>query len=116
MDCLFCGIIEGRIPSSKIYEDDRMLVFRDIDPQAPFHCLAVAKGLPHLESLASLAAYPEGAEIAGYMLTVIAQKQAEWGLDGGFRVISNCGADAGQTVGHLHFHILGGGELAIRLG
>lgn len=116
MGCLFCNIIDGKIPSTKLYEDDKMLVFRDIEPQAPFHCLAVLKGEPHLDSLADLAAHPERATDVGYLLTVIAQKQSEWGLDANFRVISNCGVGAGQTVSHLHFHILGGTELSVRLG
>lgn len=93
-----------------------MLVFRDIEPQAPFHALAVLKGEPHLEAVSSLVQYPERAGDVGALLTVIAQKQAEWGLENGYRVISNCGVDARQTVSHLHFHILGGGELPERMG
>ena len=116
MGCLFCGIIDGSIPSTKVYEDDKMLVFRDVNPEAPFHCLAVLKGMPHLDSLASLAEYPERAADVGYLLTVAAKHQAEWGLEDGFRVITNCGADASQSVLHLHFHIIGGGKLTVQLG
>ena len=111
MNCLFCKIIAGELPSSKLYEDGQMLVFRDVAPQAPFHALAIPKGEPHLDSAAALARHPERAGVIGHMLGVIAQHQAEWGLEGGYRLISNTGMDAFQTVPHLHFHILGGCQL-----
>ncbi|MCL2030763.1 MAG: HIT domain-containing protein [Oscillospiraceae bacterium] len=115
MDCLFCGIIEGKIPSDKLYEDDGILIFKDIAPEAPFHALAILKGAPHLESVASLAQFPERAGDVGRLFAVMAEKQAEWGLDGGFRVVANCGRDARQSVSHLHFHILGKRELSLSL-
>ena len=116
MDCLFCNIVEGNIPSTKLYEDDIMLVFKDIAPQAPFHALAILKGEPHLESVASLAQHPERAADVGHIFAVIAEKQTEWGLEPGFRVATNCGDIAMQTVPHLHFHILGQRLLSVKLG
>jgi histidine triad (HIT) family protein len=116
MDCIFCKIIEGSIPAEKLYEDDIMLVIKDINPLAPFHVLAIPKGRPHLEGVSSLKEFPERASVVGHIFTVIAQKQAEWGLEGGFRVATNCGKDALQTVSHLHFHIMGGHTLSETMG
>ncbi|MDR1735363.1 MAG: HIT domain-containing protein [Oscillospiraceae bacterium] len=113
MDCIFCAIIAGTIPSAKLYEDEKMLVFRDNAPQAVFHALAVPKA--HIASAADIASAEGGAEIVGHIFTVISQKYAEWGLQGGFRVITNSGSNAAQSVGHLHFHILGGQPLPANL-
>ena len=105
MDCLFCRIIAGEIPSKKVYEDDTMLAFHDINPEAPVHVLVIPK--EHvLESARAVKA--EHAALIGHIYTVIAKLADELGLDGGYRVVTNAGPDAGQTVMHLHFHLLGG--------
>ena len=103
-NCLFCKIAAGEIPSSKVYEDDRVLAFRDIAPQAPVHILVIPK--QHIPSAAAVT--EENSALAAACLEAVAKIAAQEKLDGGFRVISNCGADAGQTVPHLHFHILAG--------
>jgi histidine triad (HIT) family protein len=110
-DCLFCKIIAGEIPSTKVYEDDSVLAFRDIAPQAPTHILVIPKA--HIASVAELT--EENAAVVAHIFTVIAQIAKQEGLEGGYRVVSNCGADAGQTVHHLHFHILGGKQLALEM-
>ena len=106
-DCLFCKIIAGEIPSTKVYEDDHVFAFRDINPQAPTHILVVPK--EHIESVAVLD--ETNADAAARCLTAAAKIARAEGLTGGYRVVSNCGDDAGQTVHHLHFHILGGERL-----
>lgn len=106
-DCLFCKIIAGEIPSSKVYEDDTVYAFRDIAPQAPTHILVVPK--VHISGCNDVTAENSGV-IAHIFEVIPAIAQAEK-LTGGYRVVSNCGADAGQTVPHLHFHILGGETL-----
>ena len=111
-NCLFCRIIAGEIPSTKVYEDENILAFRDINPQAPTHILVVPK--EHIESVATL---DEGNIGAAAKCLLVAKQIAETeGLKNGYRLISNCGADAGQTVNHLHFHILGGGRLIDKMG
>ena len=112
MDCIFCKIIAGEIPSNKVYEDERVLAFRDIAPQAPVHILVIPK--VHIPSFASITA--ENAQLVAHILAVAAKIAREEGLeDGGYRIVSNCGADAGQTVPHLHFHILGGKKLNVEM-
>ena len=106
-DCLFCKIAAGEIPSTKVYEDDKILAFRDIAPQAPTHILVIPK--EHVGSVAEVTA--ENSGLVAHIFEVIPQIAAAEGLTGGFRVVSNCGDDAGQTVHHLHFHILGGKTL-----
>lgn len=103
-DCIFCKIVKGEIPSNKVYEDDVCYAFRDINPQAPVHILVVPKR--HIDSVAALTTEDEA--VVGHIFTAIAKIAREEKLEGGFRVISNSGKDAGQTVNHLHFHILGG--------
>ncbi|MCL2828947.1 MAG: histidine triad nucleotide-binding protein [Oscillospiraceae bacterium] len=110
-DCIFCKIAAGDIPSDKVYEDDLVYAFRDINPQAPRHILVIPK--THIPSAAHITA--ENAYLAGACFGAIATIAQAEGLDGGFRVINNCGTDGGQTVGHLHFHILGGKHLGERL-
>ena len=110
-DCLFCKIIAGDIPSTKVYEDDLVLAFRDIAPQAPTHILVIPKA--HIASVAELNA--ENAAVVAHIFTVIPQIARNEGLENGYRVVSNCGPDAGQTVHHLHFHILGGKALNIQM-
>ena len=110
-DCLFCKIIAGEIPSAKVYEDENVFAFRDIAPQAPTHILVVPR--EHIESVADLNA--DNSALAARCLEAAAAIARQEGLRGGFRVVSNCGDDAGQTVKHLHFHILGGERLGDRM-
>ena len=106
-DCLFCKIIRGEIPSAKVYEDDKMLVFKDIEPKAKVHLLAVPKD--HFKLLSEMD--EKRAELVKYMLEKIPQIAAENGCENGYRLVVNQGEDAGQTVFHLHIHILGGQTL-----
>ncbi len=106
-DCLFCKIIRGEIPSAKVYEDEKMLVFKDIEPKAKVHLLAIPKN--HFKLLAEMD--EERAEDLKYILKKIPQIAKENGLENGYRLIINQGDDAGQTVFHLHIHILGGETL-----
>ena len=110
-NCLFCKIIGGVIPSTKVYEDELVYAFRDIAPQAPTHILVVPKA--HMEDCNAVT--PENSAVVGHIFTVIPPIAKAEGLEGGYRVVSNCGADAGQTVQHLHFHILGGKQLALEM-
>ena len=103
-DCLFCKIVAGDIPSTKVYEDAKILAFRDIAPQAPVHILVIPK--VHIPSVAAITA--ENSEVVRHIFETIPKIAEQENLAGGFRVVSNCGSDAGQTVHHLHFHILGG--------
>lgn len=107
MDCLFCKIINGSIPSTKVYEDDHVYAFRDIAPQAPTHILVIPKA--HIGSVHEVSA--ENSAVVAHIFEVIPKIAEAEGLTNGYRVVSNCGADAGQTVHHLHFHILGGKTL-----
>ena len=109
--CLFCKIVAGEIPSTKVYEDERILAFRDINPQAPTHILVIPK--THIPSVAGITA--ENSAVVAHIFEVIPMIAEKEGLANGYRVVSNCGADAGQTVPHLHFHILGGKELALEM-
>ena len=109
--CLFCKIIAGEIPSTKVYEDETVYAFRDINPQAPTHVLVVPK--VHIEDCNGIT--PENSGVIAHIFEVIPQIAQAEGLTGGYRVVSNCGADAGQTVQHLHFHILGGKTLALEM-
>ena len=111
MDCLFCKIIAGDIPSNKVYEDELVYAFRDIAPQAPTHILVVPKA--HIASVAEVTA--ENSSAVAHIFEVIPQIAAAEGLTNGYRVVSNCGQDAGQTVNHLHFHILGGKTLSLEM-
>ena len=107
-NCLFCKIIAGDIPSTKVYEDETVFAFRDINPQAPTHILVIPK--THISSVNELNA--ENVGLATACLLAIPKIAAQEGLlPGGYRVVSNCGPDAGQTVPHLHFHILAGRRL-----
>lgn len=109
-DCLFCKIVSGDIPAQKVYEDETVLAFRDINPQAPVHILVIPK--THVDSAACVT--PENSALVARCFEVIAQLGKE--IEGGFRVVSNCGPNAGQTVPHLHFHILGGRVLPVEMG
>ncbi|MGM9601455.1 MAG: histidine triad nucleotide-binding protein [Faecousia sp.] len=110
-DCLFCRIIAGEIPSTKVYEDDLVLAFRDIAPQAPTHILVIPKA--HISGVSAIT--PENSAVVAHIFEVIPQIAAAEGLTEGFRVVSNCGDHAGQTVHHLHFHILGGKQLSLQM-
>lgn len=106
MDCLFCKICEGTIPSNKLYEDDKCLAFWDIDPQAPKHFLVIPKA--HISSVAAID--ESNAAIVGHCFSVIAMLAKQENLTS-FRVVSNIGEQAGQTVFHLHFHVLSGRDM-----
>ena len=111
MDCLFCKIIKGDIPSKKVYEDDFVFAFYDIAPQAPVHILVIPKThIPSMDGVNS-----ENSDTVAKILTVIPKIASEAGLTNGYRVISNCGPDACQSVKHLHFHILGGAQLSEKM-
>ncbi len=111
MDCLFCKIIAGDIPSTKVYEDETVYAFRDIAPQAPSHILVVPKN--HIADCNDVTA--GNSTVIAHIFEVIPQIAKTEGLENGYRVVSNCGEDAGQTVQHLHFHILGGKKLALEM-
>lgn len=104
MDCLFCKIIEGAIPSKKVYEDDNVYAFHDINPNAPVHVLVVPK--KHIESIDAINA--DNIDDVSRVMQAIPVIASMLGLKNGYRVVSNIGEDGGQTVKHLHFHILGG--------
>lgn len=106
MDCLFCKIIGGEIPSNKAYEDDTVFAFRDIDPQAPVHILIVPK--EHIASAKDI--NESNSAVVAHIFEVAAKIAKAEGLDDGFRIVNNCGDSAGQTVKHLHFHLMGGRE------
>ena len=112
MDCIFCKIIKGDIPSSKVYENESVYAFRDINPQAPVHILVVPK--EHISSVDEITA--ENSAIVAKIFEAIPEIAKSEKLSGGYRVISNCGADACQSVKHLHFHILGGAQLGEQMG
>ena len=109
--CLFCKIIAGDIPSTKVYEDETVYAFRDIAPQAPTHILVVPKA--HIDSCGCIT--PENSAVVAHIFEVIPQIAKAEGLDKGFRVVSNCGEDGCQSVLHLHFHILGGEKLSEKM-
>lgn len=111
-DCIFCKIVRGEIPSQKVYEDDTVLAFRDIAPAAPVHILVIPK--KHIESAVALT--QDDNALLVHLFEVIRLIAKEQGLDNGFRLVSNVGADGGQTVKHLHFHILGGKTFAESFG
>jgi histidine triad (HIT) family protein len=108
-DCIFCKIIKGEIPSEKIYEDDMVLSFKDIEPAAPVHVLIIPK--KHIGSINDLT--EDDSKIIAHIYLVAKQIAAELGIDEkGYRIVTNCGEGAGQTVHHVHFHLLGGRSFA----
>ncbi len=108
MDCLFCKIIKGEVPSTKVYEDDNVYAFLDIDPQAPEHIIFVPK--KHIGSANEL--NEENSAVVAKIFEAIAKVAKEKGFaEKGYRVVNNCGEDGGQTVGHIHFHLLAGRSL-----
>lgn len=110
-DCIFCKIISGEIPSSKVYEDEKVLAFKDINPMAPVHILIIPK--VHVEGVDKLT--EEKASVVSHIVMVAKQLAEEYHLDNGYRIVSNVGEDGGQTVRHLHFHLLGGKKLNTEL-
>ena len=110
-NCLFCKIVKGDIPSTKVYEDETVLSFRDIAPMAPTHILVIPK--THIPSVAGVTA--ENSAVVAHIFEVIPVIAEGEGLVNGYRVVSNCGPDACQSVPHLHFHILGGQELSSKM-
>ena len=111
MDCIFCKIIAGDIPSAKVYEDESVYAFRDIGPQAPVHVLVVPK--KHVASADEITG--ENAELVAKIFAAIPKIAKAEGLTNGYRVITNCGEDGCQSVKHLHFHVLGGKKLSERM-
>ncbi len=107
MDCLFCKIINGDIPSNKVYEDDMVYAFHDIAPIAPVHFLVIPK--QHISGACEITA--ENSAVVAHIFEVIAKIAKDMGLENGYRVITNNGDDAGQTVKHLHFHVIAGRQL-----
>lgn len=103
-DCIFCKIAAGEIPSNKVYEDETVLAFYDLDPQAPVHVLLIPKA--HIQSAACIDASNSG--VVAHLFEVAAKLAKELSLEGGFRMVTNCGKDGQQSVPHLHFHLLAG--------
>ena len=104
MDCIFCKIANGEIPSTKVYEDDTVVAFNDLEPQAPSHILVIPK--QHISSAADIT--PENSAVIAHIFEVISKIAKDNGFNDGFRVVNNCGDSAGQTVKHIHFHLMAG--------
>ena len=107
-DCLFCKIVKGEIPSTKVYENEWVYAFLDIDPQAPFHAIVIPK--EHIKSAAEISG--ENSFLVAKVFEAVAEIAKQENLQKGFRVVNNCGEDGGQTVGHIHFHLLARRNLA----
>ncbi len=111
-DCIFCKIVKGEIPSNKVYEDDEILAFKDINPLAPIHILVIPK--KHITSTNDI--QPEDEKLMGKIFLTIKQIAKKEGFaEEGYRVVNNCGENGGQEVNHLHFHILGGKKLGTKI-
>lgn len=104
MDCIFCKIACGDIPATKVYEDDTVVAFNDLEPQAPTHILIIPK--MHIASADEI--NEANSAVVAHIFEVAAKIAKEKGLSNGYRIVNNCGADGGQTVKHLHFHLMGG--------
>ena len=102
MDCLFCKIVAGDIPSTKVYEDEYVYAFKDIDPQAPFHAIVIPK--EHIVSADMI--NEQNSHLVAKVFEAIEKISKQENLENGYRVVNNCGKDGGQTVGHIHFHLL----------
>lgn len=111
MDCLFCSILNGEIPSTKVYEDDKIFAFRDIAPQAPTHVLVIPK--EHISSIDEI--NRENSDVLARIFEAIPKIAKAEGLENGYRVVSNVGSDGCQSVKHMHFHILGGKKLSEKM-
>ena len=112
MDCLFCKIISGEIPSTKVYEDETVLAFNDINPVAPVHIIIIPK--EHIKNAEEITS--ENYAVVAHIFEVASLIEKEKKLDNGFRIVTNCKEDGGQTVNHLHFHLIGGKKLDIKMG
>lgn len=112
MDCIFCKIVAGEIPSTKVYEDDKILVFKDINPCAPVHNVIIPK--EHILSCANDIT-EDNVDIIAYIFAKIPHIAKLSGLEGGYRIVNNCGKDGAQTVMHIHFHLIGGTQLTEKL-
>ena len=112
MDCLFCSIIAGDIPSAKVYEDEQILAFRDISPQAPVHILIIPK--QHIAGAHEITA--ENSTVVAHIFEVAAELARQEGLEEGYRILTNVGKHGAQSVKHLHFHLVGGRQLSDQLG
>ncbi|MCH4238953.1 MAG: histidine triad nucleotide-binding protein [Oscillospiraceae bacterium] len=108
MDCVFCKIASGEIPSTRVYEDELCVAFKDLEPQAPVHILIIPR--EHIASAAEIT--PANSSIVAHIFEVAAKLAKENGLAKGWRIVSNVGEDGGQSVKHLHFHLLGGRSMA----
>lgn len=106
-DCIFCKIVDGSIPSKKVYEDDKIVAFYDLEPQAPVHVLIIPK--QHICCANEI--NEENSHLVAHIFTKVSEIAKSLGLDNGYRIVNNCGNDGRQTVKHLHFHLLGGKEL-----
>ena len=104
MDCIFCKIANGEIPATKVYEDDTVVAFNDLEPQAPKHILVIPKA--HISSAADV--NEENSAVVSHIFEVIAKLAKDMDFKDGFRVVNNCGPSAGQTVQHIHFHVMSG--------
>lgn len=113
MDCIFCKIVNGEIPSSKVYEDDLILAFNDIQPVAPVHVVIIPKAHT-MNGAADITA--ENSNVIAHIFEIIPKIAKEMGIAEGFRVVTNNGADAGQSVNHIHFHLIGGKVLEAKIG
>ncbi len=111
MDCIFCEIIKGNIPSTTVYEDESVIAIKDLNPQMPTHILIIPK--KHIACVNDLA--EEDANLVGHVFLTAKKIAKELGLENGYRIINNCGKDAGQTVMHLHFHLLAGAEMGEKI-
>ncbi len=112
MDCIFCKIVAGDIPSTKVYEDDSILAFRDINPEAPVHVIVIPK--EHISSANEI--NEANASVVAHIFETIPKIAASENLSDGYRIITNIGENGGQSVHHLHFHLLGGKKLSLKLG
>jgi len=106
MECVFCKIVRGEIPADIVFQDEKIVAFRDLNPQAPVHVLIIPR--EHIDSLDDLDGLDGQEELLGHLLSRVREIAALLGLENGYRLVSNCGEDGLQTVGHLHFHLLGG--------
>ena len=104
MDCIFCKIANGEIPATKVYEDETVIAFNDLEPQAPTHILVIPK--THITSAADIS--NENSEVVAHIFEVISKLSEDMNMAEGFRVVTNCGDSAGQSVKHLHFHLMSG--------
>ena len=110
-DCIFCKIAAGEIPSNKVYEDDKIIAIHDLNPMAPVHPLFI----PTEHYCCANASHESNCDIAGHIFPKIPAVAKELGLENGYRIVNNCGEDGGQTVMHIHFHLLGGKKLNVNM-